>query len=162
VDRALDQISTGSQPAGTIFLDVLHDHIRWARPSKHCLLEVSDSAVKQGAWPYRSVHTCNSSLKDMLKRKRLDCWYKFVQSGPEVDQRRCLSHRSTLDEGDYYGPLQLGDVLLHSLKEASCAPLELAAAALAGLGSLLARSKVCPVTLMSVSIHTACLHLHTA
>ena len=81
-------------------------------------------------------------------------------SSAEFHQRRCLSHRSTLDEGDHYGALHLSDVLLHSLKEASCAPLELATAAFAGLGLLLARSKVCLVTLVSVSIHVK--HLHTA
>jgi hypothetical protein len=39
-------------------------------------------------------------------------------------------------------PVDHGDVLLHSLKEASCAPLEVAAAAFAGLGSLFASPNV--------------------
>ena len=72
----------------------------------------------------------------------------------KLTHRRCLLHRSTNDGSDY-GALHLGDVLLHSLKEASCAPLELAAAAFAGLGSVLAQSNVSPITLMCASTYNA-------
>ena len=49
----------------------------------------------------------------------------------------------------------LGHVMWHSLEEASCAPLDLAAAAFAGLGSLLAQSDVSPIMLMYASSHHA-------
>jgi hypothetical protein len=75
-------------------------------------------------------------------------------SACQLDHRRCLLHRSTLDGSDY-GAVHLGDVLLHSLKEASCAPLELAAAAFAGLGSVLSQSNVGLITLMCASTYNA-------
>ena len=67
-------------------------------------------------------------------------------------QHHCVPHRNTTDGTDH-GSLHLGHVLWHSLEEASCAPLDLAAAAFAGLGWLLAQSDVSLIMLMRAIRH---------
>ena len=124
---------------------------------EHNYVDEGHSALK------RERGSTNFSLVDMPDAARLSCM-TAIQSGFELrsntlsacqlHHRRCLLHRSTLDGSDN-GAVHLGDVLLHSLKEASCAPLELAAAAFAGLGSVLAQDNVGLITLMCASTHNA-------
>ena len=60
------------------------------------------------------------------------------------------------------------DILSHSLREAACAPLELAAAAFAGLGALFARpnvsarcaNKPAPAIVVSIALPPICMCDH--
>jgi hypothetical protein len=74
-------------------------------------------------------------------------------SSAPVHLNRRMGHRSSQES------LDLHDVLYHGFKDAACAPLELAAAAFAGLGSLLAR--LMAVSLRQLTCTISSLHAYT-